>query len=82
MADALVLARIRPCTDDDFDALAALWGKAGLTRPWNDPAADFERCRATPTAELFVLGAHMMFWEYPEEFNGTVSRFLDTHLPA
>ncbi len=36
----------------------------------------------TPTAELFVLGAHMMFWEYPEEFNGTVSRFLDTHLPA
>ena len=36
----------------------------------------------TPTAELFVLGAHMMFWEYPAEFNGTVSRFLDTHLPA
>lgn len=36
----------------------------------------------TPTAELFVLGAHMMFWEFPEEFNGTVSRFLDTHLPA
>ena len=50
MADALVLARIRPCTDDDFDAIAALWDKAGLTRPWNDPAADFERCRETPTA--------------------------------
>lgn len=54
MADALVLARIRPATDDDFDAIAALWGKAGLTRPWNDPAADLERCRDTPTAELFV----------------------------
>ncbi|MYF87008.1 MAG: hypothetical protein F4178_11695 [Rhodospirillaceae bacterium] len=54
MADALVLARIRPCTDDDSDAIAALWDKAGLTRPWNDPAGDFKRCRETPTAELFV----------------------------
>ncbi|MCY4477842.1 MAG: alpha/beta hydrolase [Gammaproteobacteria bacterium] len=36
----------------------------------------------TPTAELIPLGAHMMFWEYPEKFNGAVSRFLDTHLPA
>lgn len=35
-----------------------------------------------PTAELIPLGAHMMFWEYPEKFNGAVSRFLDTHLPA
>ncbi len=34
----------------------------------------------TPTAELYALGAHMMFWEYPEEFNGAVSSFLDTHL--
>ncbi|MYK12639.1 MAG: acetyltransferase GCN5, partial [Rhodospirillaceae bacterium] len=47
MADALVLARIRPCTDDDSDAIAALWDKAGLTRPWNDPAGDFKRCRET-----------------------------------
>ena len=54
MADALVLARIRPGTDDDFDAIAALWRKAGLTRPWNDPAGDFRRCRETPIAELFV----------------------------
>lgn len=54
MTDALVLARIRPCTDEDCDAIAALWRKAGLTRPWNDPAADFRRCRETPTAELFV----------------------------
>ena len=54
MADALALARIRPCTDEDFDAVAALWRKAGLTRPWNDPAQDIARCRAAPNAELFV----------------------------
>lgn len=36
----------------------------------------------TPNAELRALGAHMMFWEYPEEFNDVVSRFLDAHLSA
>ncbi len=36
----------------------------------------------TPTAKLCAMGGHMMFWEYPDEFNGTVSRFLDAHLPA
>ena len=54
MADALVLARIRPCTDDDFNAIAALWHKAGLTRPWNDPVQDFRRCRKSPNAEIFA----------------------------
>ena len=54
MAAALALARIRPCTDEDFDAIAALWRATGLTRPWNDPAQDFARCRKTPNAEIFV----------------------------
>lgn len=36
----------------------------------------------TPTAELFPLGAHMMFWEFPEKFNRAVSGFLDAHLHA
>ena len=54
MADALALARIRPCTDDDSEAIAALWRKAGLTRPWNDPAQDIARCRRAPNAELLV----------------------------
>nr|WP_315382154.1 GNAT family acetyltransferase [uncultured Sphingomonas sp.] len=27
----------------DRDAVIALWHAAGLTRPWNDPAADFDR---------------------------------------
>ena len=31
----------------------------------------------TPNAELVALGAHMMFWEFPERFNSVVSSFLD-----
>lgn len=51
------VARIRPYTDDDFDAIDALWRKAGNYRPWNDPAKDIALCRKTPTAELFVADA-------------------------
>ena len=36
----------------------------------------------TPGAEVCTLGGHMMFREYPEEFNREVLRFLDAHLPA
>ncbi|NLS10646.1 GNAT family acetyltransferase [Nesterenkonia sp. MY13] len=34
----------------------ALWEQAGLTRPWNDPHADFRRALESPAAE--VLGIH------------------------
>ena len=34
----------------------------------------------TPSAELVALGAHMMFWEFPERFNTAVSRFLEERL--
>lgn len=34
----------------------------------------------TPGAEVRTLGGHMMFWEYPDEFNREVLRFLDTRL--
>ena len=30
----------------------------------------------TPGAEVRTLGGHMMFWEYPDEFNREVLRFL------
>lgn len=32
--------------------------------------------------ELCVLGAHMMFLEFPAEFNAAVTRFLNSRLPA
>ena len=34
----------------------------------------------TPNAELVALGAHMMFWEFPDEFNAAVSNFLNARL--
>jgi pimeloyl-ACP methyl ester carboxylesterase len=30
-----------------------------------------------PNAEVVRLGAHMMFWEYPDEFNAALDAFLD-----
>ena len=35
-----------------------------------------------PQSELCVLGAHMMFLEFPAEFNAAVTRFLNARLPA
>ena len=39
----------------DFPAVIALWEEAGLTRPWNPPAADLQRALETQTST--VLGA-------------------------
>ena len=36
----------------------------------------------TPGAEVCTLGGHMMFREYPDEFNREVLRFLETRLAA
>ena len=33
---------IAPAGTDDRDAVIALWRQVGLTRPWNDPASDFD----------------------------------------
>lgn len=47
---------IAPIGDADVDAVIALWRDCGLTRPWNDPAADIAFARRTPCAEIFVGG--------------------------
>ena len=44
---------IRACRDSDVGAIVALWEEAGLTRPWNDPRADFARKRQVQP-ELFL----------------------------
>lgn len=48
---------ISPVTRDDERAVVALWQAAGLTRPWNDPAADLRSALETPTST--VLGARL-----------------------
>lgn len=38
----------------DAEALAALWERAGLTRPWNDPHADIALARRGPHSTILV----------------------------
>lgn len=45
---------IREATPADREAIVELWHAAGLTRPWNDPAADFERALAGATSTVLV----------------------------
>ena len=45
---------IRPASPADRDPVIALWTAAGLTRPWNDPARDFDRALAGPSSAVLV----------------------------
>jgi ribosomal protein S18 acetylase RimI-like enzyme len=40
---------------DEIENAVALWTQAGLTRPWNDPRADFNLALRTPTST--IIGA-------------------------
>lgn len=46
--------QIRPIQDGDEAAVADLWQRCGLVRPWNDPASDIALARRTPESEIFV----------------------------
>ena len=50
-APALTIA---PIADADVAAVIALWQRCGLTRPWNDPAADIALARKGPNAAMLV----------------------------
>lgn len=39
----------------DIPAAIALWHAAGLTRPWNDPAADIALALASPASTIMAL---------------------------
>lgn len=41
-------------TSADADAIVALWQACGLTRPWNDPHADFAQAIANPTSTVLL----------------------------
>jgi ribosomal protein S18 acetylase RimI-like enzyme len=45
---------IADATDSDVDAVVALWTACGLTRPWNDPRADFALARKGDNAMVLV----------------------------
>ncbi len=48
---ALVIAAI---SDDDISAVVALWQSCGLTRPWNDPAADIALARRGDNSAVLI----------------------------
>ena len=45
---------IAPIEDGDLAEVIALWERCGLTRPWNDPAADIALARKGPNAAMLV----------------------------
>jgi ribosomal protein S18 acetylase RimI-like enzyme len=45
---------IRPAQAGDREAVVTLWQACGLTRPWNDPRADFDR--ALDQGAVLLLG--------------------------
>jgi ribosomal protein S18 acetylase RimI-like enzyme len=49
--------RIEPLPGPLYDAAIRLWHDSGLTRPWNDPAADLRRAAAgDSSAVLAAIG--------------------------
>jgi len=48
---SLAIAEI---TDADVADVVALWQACGLTRPWNDPAADIALARRGPSSAILV----------------------------
>ena len=45
---------IAPIKDADVAAIVALWQRCGLTRPWNNPAADIALARKVPNADVLA----------------------------
>jgi ribosomal protein S18 acetylase RimI-like enzyme len=50
-APALAIADI---ADADVATVIALWQACGLTRPWNDPAADIALARREPNSTILI----------------------------
>ena len=47
-------SHISPITDADVPHVIALWQRCGLTRPWNDPAADIALARRGTNATILI----------------------------
>jgi ribosomal protein S18 acetylase RimI-like enzyme len=63
---------IRPFRAADEPAVVALWGRCGLTRPWNDPQKDITRKLAV-RPDLFLVA------EIDDTVIGTVMVGYDGH---
>lgn len=63
---------IRPATAADRDAAVGIWEACGLTRPWNDPFADFQRALDHVASTVIVA-------EQDARIVGTVMTGFDGH---
>src|SRR2546423_996291 len=54
MTSEMSALSISPITDADVAAVIALWQRCGLTRPWNDAAADIALVRRGANATILV----------------------------
>ncbi len=54
MTTAVQTLAIAPIDDADVADVVALWQTCGLTRPWNDPAADIALARKGPNAAVLI----------------------------
>jgi ribosomal protein S18 acetylase RimI-like enzyme len=63
---------VRELAGRDASSVIALWAEAGLTRPWNDPARDFQRALDGTTSAVLGL-------THDSELIGTVMVGHDGH---
>ena len=54
MTVAVPMLSIAPIEDADVTRVVALWQACGLTRPWNDPAADIALARKGSNATVLI----------------------------
>ncbi|WOF44698.1 GNAT family acetyltransferase [Sphingopyxis indica] len=66
------MTAIRPARASDGAAVVALWRACDLTRPWNDPQADFDRALGHAAATVLVA-------EQGSAIAGTVMAGFDGH---
>ena len=63
---------IVPAAAPDREAVVALWQQAGLTRPWNDPQADFDLALGGPASTILLA-------RQQEQILGSVMVGFDGH---
>jgi ribosomal protein S18 acetylase RimI-like enzyme len=51
---AIPALSIAPVEDTDIATVIMLWQACGLTRPWNDPAADIAMARRGPNSAVLI----------------------------
>lgn len=53
----MTYSEVERATSDDAAAVIALWQSCGLTRPWNDPAADYARAVSAEHSDILLMRA-------------------------